>query len=390
MICLECNSEIKNYIALGLHLRNYHNSNAKQYYDKFLRKENEGICPVCGKETGFQGIRLGYLKHCSYKCTQNDPAVIEKYENTCLELYGSKNPYQSEICKEKIKQTNLERTGYEYNLQNPKTIEKSKQTKLIKYGDENYNNIQKTKQTCIEKFGVDSYSKTNEFKNKIRITNDFVDISKKGLCTRNKNVNKQKQLGYVTIQELFYEYGQGWYKNKIVPILYKYHTGFVSLEDKQKIDEYYNSYNGHSSQKEQLLCDLIKKYYNGTISRGNRTILNSYELDIYIPELKIAFEYNGIYWHSTRMKNKNYHYEKSIACFNKGIRLIHIYEFEDWNNIEIFIQSIFNKTEIPTNDFNKYSPLQFNYNKVQFSKETLIYSDIYNFEIYGSGTFTLF
>ena len=39
----------------------------------------------------------------------------------------------------------------------------------------------------------------------------------------------------MTLQELFSIYGQSWYKNNLVPILYKYHCGFISLEDVDKI-----------------------------------------------------------------------------------------------------------------------------------------------------------
>ena len=389
MICLICNQEVKNYVSLGLHLRRTHNIDSKLYYDTYLRKPNEGYC-ICGKETSFQGIRLGYLKHCSSKCSNNDLEVIHKREQTCFNHYGVTNPYQSEEIKEKIKQTMLSNTGYEYNLQNPKTREQSKQTKLTKYGDENYNNVEKAKQTCLEKFGVESYSKTDEFKKFVSIANsNNVEKSQKALDTHINNVNYQKSLGYVTIQELFSEYGQSWYKNRIVDILYKYHTGFVSIKDAETIKNYYENTNGHASQQEQLLYNLITKYYNGVIIRGNRTALQSYELDIYLPELNIAFEYNGIYWHSTKRKNKDYHYKKSMMCFERGIRLIHIYEFEDWSNIENFIKNIFNKTEKPTNNFDKYSPLQFTYNKVNFSEEMIIFQDKYGCTIYGAGTFTL-
>ena len=390
MECLICKKEVKNYIALGLHLKKYHdNMTSKEYYDKYLRQSNEGICPVCGKETKFQGIRLGYLKHCSIKCNMNDENTTLKREQTCIEKFGVPNPYQSEEIKEKIKQKMIEKTGYEYNLQRPETIEKSKQTKLQKYGDRNYNNVQKAKETNQQKYGVDSYSKTQEFKDFIRENNDFDNIHQKGLETHNINIEKQKSLGYMTLQELFSIYGQSWYKNNLVPILYKYHCGFVSLEDVDKIDKYYNSNNGHSSQQEQKLYDIIKKYYNGKVIRGDRTVLNSYELDFYLPDKNLAFEYNGIYWHSTKHKEKDYHYNKSIECFNKGIRLVHIYEFESWEDIEEFISSIFNNTEKLTNNFDKFSPLQFSYNNIQFSKEQIIYKDDYDFIIYGSGTFTL-
>ena len=105
-----CNQEVKNYVSLGLHLRRTHNIDSKLYYDTYLRKPNEGYC-ICGKETSFQGIRLGYLKYCSSKCSNNDLEVIHKREQTCFNHYGVTNPYQSEEIKEKIKQTMLSNTG---------------------------------------------------------------------------------------------------------------------------------------------------------------------------------------------------------------------------------------------------------------------------------------
>ena len=55
------------------------------------------------------------------------------------------------------------------------------------------------------------------------------------------------------------------------------------------------------------------------------------ELDVYYPDKKIAIEMNGDYWHSDSIKDKRYHIDKTIACNDKGIRLIHINEYE-WNN----------------------------------------------------------
>ena len=61
-------------------------------------------------------------------------------------------------------------------------------------------------------------------------------------------------------------------------------------------------------------------------------ILPHLELDIYCPEQKVAIEYNGIYWHSDLvLKSRLYHYKKSKACEEKGIRLIHVYE-DEWQD----------------------------------------------------------
>lgn len=71
----------------------------------------------------------------------------------------------------------------------------------------------------------------------------------------------------------------------------------------------------------------------------NRTLIKPLELDIIIPSLKIAIEYNGLLWHSEKYgKDKWYHHDKSQKCAEKGYRLIHIWE-DDWNrNKELQIQ----------------------------------------------------
>ena len=51
-----------------------------------------------------------------------------------------------------------------YDIKKPKSISNqlSKQTKLEKYGDENYNNRERAKETCLEKYGVDNPFKDTE------------------------------------------------------------------------------------------------------------------------------------------------------------------------------------------------------------------------------------
>lgn len=53
------------------------------------------------------------------------------------------------------------------------------------------------------------------------------------------------------------------------------------------------------------------------------------ELDIVVPSKNIAIEYDGLYWHNETKHDKNYHLNKTIECFNNGIRLIHIFE-DEW------------------------------------------------------------
>ena len=87
-----------------------------------------------------------------------------------------------------------------------------------------------------------------------------------------------------------------------------------------------------SSKMEEGLFDFLKSIYNGKIIHhlDSRTIISPYELDFFIPEKKLAIEYDGIYWHSETNggKERLYHLKKTLMCEEKGIQLIHIFENE--------------------------------------------------------------
>jgi hypothetical protein len=53
------------------------------------------------------------------------------------------------------------------------------------------------------------------------------------------------------------------------------------------------------------------------------------EIDIYLPDIKLGIEFNGIFWHSDKYKSKKYHLNKTNMAEDKGIKLIHIWE-DDW------------------------------------------------------------
>ena len=85
------------------------------------------------------------------------------------------------------------------------------------------------------------------------------------------------------------------------------------------------------SNFEKELLEYIKTIIpNKEIIENDRNILDGKEIDIYIPELKIGFEANGLIWHSEKFNfDKNYHLDKTKQCLNKGIQIIHIFE-DEW------------------------------------------------------------
>lgn len=77
---------------------------------------------------------------------------------------------------------------------------------------------------------------------------------------------------------------------------------------------------------EQFLRDLLP---DDEIIICDRTLIYPQEIDIYLPKYNLAIEYNGLFWHSELNKSPTYHLDKTRACEDKGIRLIHIFE-DEW------------------------------------------------------------
>ena len=91
------------------------------------------------------------------------------------------------------------------------------------------------------------------------------------------------------------------------------------------------------SKYELKLVNFIKEKYNYEVIEKDRKILNGKELDIYIPERKLAIEVNGLYYHCADYKDKNYHLEKTNLCKQKGITLIHIFDDYDLDKVHCLL-----------------------------------------------------
>ena len=91
------------------------------------------------------------------------------------------------------------------------------------------------------------------------------------------------------------------------------------------------------SKSEVELIDFIKSIYDGDVLTKNRDIIKPKELDIYIPDKDIAFEYCGLYWHNEKHKGKKYHLDKLKDAESKNIRLIQIFE-DEWENNKYMVK----------------------------------------------------
>lgn len=90
------------------------------------------------------------------------------------------------------------------------------------------------------------------------------------------------------------------------------------------------------SSGEKEITDYINSLGFKTVH--DRKILNGEELDIFVLDKKVAFEYDGIYWHCELFKDKEYHLRKTDECANKDIKLIHIFD-DEWKYKKEIVKS---------------------------------------------------
>lgn len=295
-------------------------------------------CEVCGKEKEIayqkynKNIKNGGYYSCSSKCSQ------DKVKQTSLIKYGSEYYAKTDEYKKRAKETNIEKYGNEYYLGSDEGINKIKETILEKYGVDNpfkSKEIQnKIKSTNIEKWGVDNPSKSEEIKNKI------------GLKT-SKVWNEKYKRYYKENHDLdIISYKDSIYNIKCNKCNSEYEIHKFLLANRillnTEICTSCNVLRDGSSGYENELKSYIKSIYSGEIIENSRSIINPYELDIYLPEIGIAIEFNGLYWHSDKYKSNNYHLIKYEMCLLNEIELIQVWE-DDWLYKNNIVKSILNK-----------------------------------------------
>lgn len=96
------------------------------------------------------------------------------------------------------------------------------------------------------------------------------------------------------------------------------------------------------SRQQRDIIDFIKSIYQGNVVSNDRRTIWPLELDVYLPEKKIAIEYHGLYWHSYSSpetpEQKNKHKRKADICDTGGIKLIQIWEHE-WREQQHIVKS---------------------------------------------------
>ena len=82
--CEHCQTQTKYVIDnfARWHLKREHNMTMKEYYDLYMKKENEEKCKMCGKECFWENSTKGYCNYCSQECMRKDPDFKELHKKS--------------------------------------------------------------------------------------------------------------------------------------------------------------------------------------------------------------------------------------------------------------------------------------------------------------------
>lgn len=275
-VCEICKRKFKNLIGLGAHLK-VHSLSSNEYYDKFFKTLGDGICknPNCNNPTKCKGLN-GYDKYCSEKCSTLDPSIQKRMKMSMMKNHGVEHALQSDVIFEKLKKENKKKYGVEFPQQRQEIREKTNRTNKKLYGGnaplcsadvvtkfkvkikelgKDWNNRNKAKGTCIKRYGKDNISKVPEIQKR-----------KEETCLKNYGVRFISQT----------EDRRSYMKN----------GGAAHC----------NSFIKNPSKPQVILFNLIQEVAPYPVI-NYPCIFTNKSIDIAIPSLSIAIEYDGSYWH---------------------------------------------------------------------------------------------
>ena len=286
----------------------------------YLHYYNLSLLPncYCGNKVKFINITKGYRKYCSNYCKSNDPELFELTKKKNIDKWGVDNPMKLLKFRKKQKQSFL--TNYGSNFEEIK---------------------QKVIHTNRQRWGVDFISQSPEKKKilseKMKSDTQRLNaINKLHLEQRLQRKFKKLNLDFISILDTSIYMALCTKGHK-----FEIHKNMLNdrTRNKNTICTTCNPIKSGSDSEVQLF-QLIERIYTGKIIRNYR---DTYEIDIFLPDLNIGFEFNGIYWHSSIYRDKSYHTNKLSWFINKGIQIFYIWEDEwlhNYNRVKSSIESI--------------------------------------------------
>ena len=370
--CKICGRHFTTTDGFSRHIHATHNISSQDYYDAYEKTESEGKCEVCKKETKFISLKDGYRRFCSSSCGtyfQNHNYTEEQVKQVQEKRVATIRKSLGEDFGKRISEGHKNRS----REAKEKSLKQMRETRL-----RNKNNLSEEEKLIEFKKASERVKKWRKKKG----PNYEEERKVKARLTRWQHIHEyEKKNNCTCVTTIQREYGQG-YKSLNIPIIRVGVNSYISNEYLSLIEKHaLESSCSNRSAFEIELEEFIRTIYDGDIVISDRSQIKPYELDLYLPDINIAIEFNGVYYHSIELDTpEDYHLMKSLMCREKHIRLIHIYEFEDLNEQKELLKNlILGVDRYPKNDFNKNNLIG------EIPKPIIIYKDKGK-TIFGAGT----
>lgn len=297
-------------------------------------------CPICGSPLKFRGRKSGYSQYCSMICMHKDPNYHKK-------VLKNGSPFSRQEVREKARQTCMEHYGVENSFLSEEVREKARRTCMDHYGVENPFMLRSIQERCRKSFEETITKRHQKQWEELPFTEPDWNAVKGTRSVSEAGIRKNHPKLYEYIMENFPN-GENFreklwmYQNNTTtrpvckicgkPVsfcsnsaeFFTYCSYTCSNRDPDKYGD--NNIPGSGTSLELFIRNILDEY-DISYTTNDRSILSGKELDIYLPDYKLAIECNGIYWHSSKSsKSKDYHYNKWKTCKEQGIQLLTVWE----------------------------------------------------------------
>ena len=331
-------------------------------------KDHIRQCPICGQDMIWNTTRA--LEPCSKECRKEatkrkniakygvehpmqNKQVQANHRKAMLAKYGVESPLQSEEIRAKANATMREHLGTDWALGNPEIVKKSQATMIQRYGAPTtlQSDIlrKQVENTCLARYGVPTVFQSEDVQKKINNTN----FLKYGVAHIMQNEDIKAKVVQTRLDS---HGGQFWtpemqQKAKDTSMArYGVDNPSKSPEIQAKIkqvmiDRYGVDYGVMLSTANKHRISLVNKQFAALLADNGIECDFEFPLggklyDIVIPDQKILIEIDPTYTHNAVGNHwapsgldEDYHKKKSEIATEAGYHCIHVFDWDDWNDV---------------------------------------------------------
>lgn len=303
-----------------------------------------GFRPFCGNQSTCVCNREHQVANKKVRTPERKQLIQERRKQTSLEKYGVPLPSQHESVKAKAEATCMERYGAKAATCNPQVLQKVMETNQqnwgVPYVQQNAEVRAKTKQVFESEYGVACPAQNEQVKQKTRETN----VEKYGVAApfiqpdvmeSTRQIFRAQSYESQVISQSEFDpmftrdtYLQGSPHSEYDFKCVKCGEQFKALVKAQVSLRCYTCHPKRETWGEVAIKQWLQSQQVNFV-QWDRTQIKPFELDFWIPDHKLAIEFNGIWHHRhDKIQDRKYHQNKWALCDQKGIRLIQIWEHE--------------------------------------------------------------